>query len=208
MSKTRIIKRYHGAKLLDSAEHFKINSHGAKGISPQLCPAIRDFHSTGLRIYSPVEINFRSKRDFDVDFYRGEGDDYFLVPGVIGDKRSQRLYARVDTGYSIQTESTPFLAIKCQDEDDFYSNFEVAPVIYQAGYSGPILIAVSSTQEFKLSSTKPILHLLPLNPTRTNFDLIEDYNYKEPKFEGIFSNNWELKHEFSKKITSEDVFNF
>ena len=202
-----LVKRYEKGVIESSLQVFRSSLKGVKGIRPELCPAIRSYHSLGWRLSSPVDIIFRNERSFDVDNYLDEFDRKFLVPGVIGDKESKKLYARIDSGFSLLNLSVPLMAIKCQGEDPYLSKFEIAPVIYPEGYTGPILLAVSANEDFKLNSNHLIVQIIPLASAKVNLSIRVDCEYIEENFEGLFKNNWDHLYKKQGRLDSEDILN-
>ena len=207
MLELKLIKRFDRAVMENSGKFYRNLLKGVKGMRPALCPAIRSFQSLGWRVSPPVNVIFRSERSFDVDRYSDEDGKKFLVPGVIGDKESERLYARIDSGFSLVDLSVPMLAIKCQEEGDYYRGFEVAPVIYPKGYTGPILMAVSANGRFELIRSEYILHLIPMTSEEVDVVVDEDFEHLEPQFEGLFKNSWEVKFISRGRFDSEEILN-
>lgn len=205
MTSINLIKRYKNSIVTPAFELFRSKLIGVKGIRPELCPAIRDFHSVGWKIASPINIKFYNSRNFLVNSHFNDAGEKILVPGVIGDLQSKRLYARVDTGFSLKNIPFPLLAIKCQSESEYYDKFELAPVIYPKSYTGPILMAISANEEIELQKNEFILHVIPLNENNVVLTIEEDYDLVESNFEGLFINDWEKKYSKLFSSTSEEI---
>lgn len=174
-----------------SIEVFKKKSASKKGIQPEFCPAIRDFYSRGWLVGTPIEINLYNSREFDVDKRSTPDGKLFLSPGIIGDPNADRLYARIDTGLSLKDLPVALMAIKRQSEDWKFKNIVIPPVIYPRGYSGPILIAVSSDHFETIPINEPLIHLIPMTEETHIEAELSNENISHEKFEGLYTISWE-----------------
>jgi hypothetical protein len=205
MGEVVFIRRYNVGKVEAANDVFKKTLKDSKGIRPELCPSIRDYHSTGWMISTPVNVHFQGEREFKVNKYIDENKKKFLVPGVIGDRDSKKLYARIDTGFSLENLSVPMMALKCQYENDFFGNFEIAPVVYPKQYTGPILIAAYGKNCFELAADQFILHLMPLSETVMTHRIEDNFMHPEVRFEGLLRDGWEGKCTHAGEFSSEDI---
>jgi len=175
MSSIELYKRYFKASFEQGINQIIKDSETGK-ITPSKCPAIRQAYNLGCYINSPSQYNFKNGI-FDVKRYKIL-DKYLLDPGIIGDPSSKNLFARIDTGYSFQNLdidvlATPILAPLINDD------FQIPPVVYPKGYTGPILAPVSSRKNNIIKEMQPILHLIPLSL---------EYTFEEINQELIHSN--------------------
>ena len=206
MEIVNLIRRYDKAKFFESKNTFDKQVKRVRGIRPPLCPAIRDFYCRGWFLSSPIEVHFSSERMFSVSIYESAKDQKtLLLPGVIGDNKSKKLYARIDTGFSMQSSHMDVLAIKAQDESMQDECFGIAPVVYPAGYRGPILIAAYSNQEFTLEPNKPLLHCIPLSSGPWQINVADDFQHKEDRFEGRLYHAWEEKYTLRRDTVSDKL---
>ena len=205
MMKIIFYKRILNPCFVSSLDSFKQQSMGVKGIRPELCPAIRDFHSRGWFVGSPIELTFYNSREFDVDKRRNVQGKLFLSPGVIGDPDAKRLFARVDTGLSFKDLPVALMAIKRQSQDWIYGSLVIPPVIYPKGYTGPILLAVSSNDYITIPINEPLVHLIPMTDgIDIDIDLSDEYITHE-KFEGLYSKSWEEEHKKEGMVKSTSL---
>lgn len=145
-------------------------------ITPSKCPAIRQAYNLGCYVNSPRQYDFNNGI-FNIKRYKIM-DTFLLDPGVIGDPSSKNLFARIDTGYSFQNLvidvlATPILAPLINND------FQIPPVVYPKGYTGPILAPISSLKSITIDECQPILHLIPLSI---------DYKFEVINLEIIHSN--------------------
>jgi hypothetical protein len=207
MIEINLIRRYKNGNIKPLTNVFKDSLKGIKGIKPELCPAIRDFQSLGWGVSPPVNVVFRNERSFDVEKYSDEEGNKFLVPGVIGDKVSKRLYARIDTGFSMINLPVPILALKCQNQHEHFRKFEIAPVVYPRGYSGPVLIAASANEPCLLRENEYVLQMIPMIFDESSLVIRDDSKYLEKGFEGLFKDHWDRIYKPLGRFDSRQILN-
>lgn len=199
-----VFRRNERAKLSLCRDHFKRSTRGLKGLRPELCPAVKDFHSSGFLIYSPFEIKIQSKFSFNVAVYTNIDEQKLLVPGIIGTPGSPRFYARVDTGFSLLNSECEILSIPNLLCDEVRQTLIIPPVIYPAGYTGPILIAVSADQPFQIDTTLPLLHLIPLSREISSVK-VEDTDVRHTSFEGLIYKDFNESFSLQKRCSSLEL---
>jgi hypothetical protein len=175
MNSIILYKRFHKASMEQVIQQLIKESESGK-ISPSKCPAIRQAYELGCYINSPRQYDFRNGA-FKIKRYKIT-DKHLLDPGVIGDPTSNHLFARIDTGYSfenleVDTLATPILAPRINVD------FQIPPVVYPSGYTGPILAPVGSVKDVSIKEAQPILHLIPLST---------DHRFEETPREILHSN--------------------
>ena len=190
-----LYKRYHKASLEQSIQQIVKESEAGK-ITPSKCPAIRQAYKLGCYINSPRQYDFRNGI-FNIKRYKIT-DKYLLDPGVIGDPSSNNLYARIDTGYSFQNLeidilATPILAPLINFD------FQIPPVVYPKGYTGPILAPVSSRKNITIKESQPILHLIPLSINHRFEVISKEINHSN--FEGLIYDSLIKSMEFIDEIS-------
>lgn len=206
MMKITFFRRILNPCFISSLDIFRQQSIGVKGIRPELCPAIRDFHSRGWFVGSPIQLTLYNAREFDVEKRRSIEGKLFLSPGVIGDPDTKRLFARVDTGLSVKDLPVALMAIKKQSQDWIYESLVIPPVIYPKGYTGPILIAVSSNDYKSIPINEPLVHLIPMiDGVDIDADLSDEYISHE-RFEGLYSKSWEADYKKDDIVKSTSLF--
>lgn len=179
MSIIVLYKRYHRASIKQSIQQIIKESESGK-ITPSKCPAIRQAYNLGCYVNSPRQYDFNNGI-FNIKRYKIK-DTYLLDPGVIGDPSSKNLFARIDTGYSFQNLdidvlATPILAPLINDD------FQIPPVVYPKGYTGPILAPISSRKNISIKEFQPILHLIPLSLNH-RFEVVNT-EISHTNFEGL-----------------------
>ena len=198
-----IIKRASFAILKDRIIEEILETEKSK-IAPSRCPAINKAYNRGVFILSPKDYYFK-KNYFVVNEYKSLLGHKILDPGIIGTPDSNHIYARIDLGFSFENIpcdilATPILA------SYFNNQFEIPAVIYNKGYTGPILAPISCELNKKLIKGTPILQLNPL---------VEEFSFKiinkfidHAGFEGLFNFENELNLTFIKTFNSNKLDNF
>lgn len=199
-----VFRRNERAKLSLSRDLFKRSTRGLKGLRPELCPAVKDFHSSGFLIYSPFDIEIQSKFSFDVAVYTDTDKQKLLVPGIIGTPNSPRFYARVDTGFSLINSECEIISIPNLRCDAVRQTLIIPPVIYPAGYTGPILIAVSADQPFQIDTALPLIHLIPMSREISSVK-VEDTNVRHTSFEGLIYKDFNDSFSLQKRCSSLEL---
>lgn len=202
----KIYSRIDNYSIKRSSIFFNEVFRNTKGIRPELCPAIRAFNSVGFVIGSPITIKFKNKRKFFLEKREDSNQNIFLSPGVIGEPNSDRLYARVDSGLSFINLELPIIAIKNQNAIEYLDSIIIPPVLYPAGYSGPILIPMSANNNVQINKNDGLLSLIPLT-TDINIDYeIISSDIIHDKFEGLYYRNWQNVYKHSEIVSSENIF--
>jgi len=198
-----IIKRASFATLKDRIIEDILETEKSK-VTPSRCPAINKAYNRGIFILNPKDYYFKEKY-FIVNEYSSLSGKKILDPGIIGTPDSNHIYARIDLGFSFENIpcdilATPILA------SYFNNNFEIPAVIYNKGYSGPILAPVSCEFDKILFKGTPILQLNPL---------VEEFSFKviiknidHVGFEGLFNFGNEDKFSLSKNFHSNNLNDF
>lgn len=179
----RLYRRVQSARVEPAKSFFTAASKGRKGISPELCPAIRDFYSLGAYVFSPICLEIYDSHSFEVQVNENPEGERLLIPGIIGAPGSREYYARIDSGFSLVDLSSPVLGVITQLPSYDLSNIRMPPVVYPAGYSGPILMPVSCSTRFSVTRSAPLLHLIPLD-LDTRLEVIEE-EVRHQGFEGL-----------------------
>jgi hypothetical protein len=190
MSIIVLYKRYHRASMEQSIQQIIKESESGK-ITPSKCPAIRQAYNLGCYVNSPRQYDFNNGI-FNIKRYKII-DTYLFDPGVIGDPSSKNLFARIDTGYSFQNLeidvlATPILAPLINDD------FQIPPVVYPKGYTGPILAPISSRKNISIKEFQPILHLIPLSLNH-RFEVVNE-EISHTNFEGLIYDSLITSMEF------------
>jgi hypothetical protein len=139
-----------------------------------------------------VDLRFESAINFQILDCRTQDGDQLLIPGVIGGPDSERNYARIDSGFSIENLQVPFITTLTTSLVDDSSGFCQPTVYYEVGYSGPLLIPLSSTLQSEISTGMPISHLIPLSVDDVLISIIEkpDPMPCHSDFEGLLGHDW------------------
>ena len=174
---------------LDEASLTEGSDSSSVGISPSRCPAIRDAGELGIVVASPCNIRIGSKHDAFVQVLGDSLGNRCFVPGVIGDPKSRRAYARVDTGYSFtelpcQVLSLPPLQFLHRETLVFGPT-----VLYPVGYSGPVLAALASNRLTEIKKGEPLVQLTPLAPA-SFIAAVADGEIEHPGFSGLLRRDW------------------
>jgi hypothetical protein len=159
-------------------------NRSARGIRPELCPAIRQFYCLGVYVYSPIDFRFHDRFTFDVEVMENQEGHRILMPGVIGAPGSPAFYARIDTGFSFGNLSYPVIGILNQHQSLDFGPAKLSPVVYPVGYTGPILIPLTSPDPFEVSRNMPLLHLISMGELNSPPEVV-DRHILHPKFEGL-----------------------
>jgi hypothetical protein len=161
-------------------------------IAPGRCPAIQQASRLGVEIISPIDLQFHNAQSFEVSEFLDPEGRRLLVPGLIGDPEAKRNYARIDSGFSIEDNQIPFLTVLPTSLADDVSGYSQPTVYYGVGYSGPILIALSSTLPAVISSGVPISHLVPLSDEPVSVVVLNEdtLGVGHPEFEGLLPWEW------------------
>jgi hypothetical protein len=129
---------------------------------PNLCPAIRDANVRGLLLTALHDLDFDGPDGFEVRVGSVGGDEILVVPGVIGSPDSEILFAKVDTGFSvddlpIEWLSTPVLNL------EFSLDLIVPGVVYPKGYCGPLFVAVAARKKVRIPAGYPLTQLIAVD---------------------------------------------
>ena len=100
-------------------------------------------------------INFDGPDSFDVRLGLMGANEVLVVPGIIGSPDSTILFAKVDTGFSVDDLPLEWLSLPVLNLE-FSLNLIVPGVIYPKGYCGPLFVAVAA----RTPSTSPLGHPL------------------------------------------------
>ncbi len=201
MHKIILIKRYFRANIHNNI-NTQIKSTETGKITPSKCPAIKQAYNLGCYIGSPNDYHFDNS-SFIVKRYN-LNNKIILDPGIIGTPDSNNLYARIDTGFSfsklnINILATPILTPTMNLE------FQIPPVVYPKGYTGPILAPVFSQNKFILKTSQPIIQLIPLG---SNYEFeIQNLEIKHENFEGLFYDSEFGNLVFIDKFNCTEQFN-
>ena len=161
----------------------------SEGMSPDRCPAIRSAANLGVELLAAYGVSFAGPRELRSEVLRtGSGGTVFL-PGVIGDPNSERIYARIDSGFSVSDLPCSLLATLPLSLSTRAAGFSAPTVLYKSGYSGPILAPLSSIEMSRILVGDPILHLGPLTEYPVTFEEgIEETVHEN--FEGLLYVGW------------------
>lgn len=178
------------------------------GISPANCPAIRAATRLGIEILSPIEVKFDNSKSFNVTRAWTQENELILIPGIIGDPRSRRTYARIDSGFSILDSNVPFLTTLPTSLVDHPLGYAQPNVLYEVGYSGPLLVPLSATLPATISFGDPICQLLPLVEEKVDVVVDEDSTLTliHPEFEGLLNRDWPNGVRFGRTVKPMDIW--
>lgn len=159
-------------------------------ITPSRCPAVRQASGLGVHIASPIQLSFFGPRSFEVHRYSRAGPKKsLLVPGVIGDPSSQRLYARVDTGYSFRDLPLEVIQVPASSLSERLEGFTSPIVTYPVGYTGPILAAISANSPGTIEQGAALMQLIVLGQPDACFEET-DHPIDHQSFDGLFDESW------------------
>lgn len=128
---------------------------------PNLCPAIRDANVRGLLLTALHDINFDGPDSFDVRVGPIGTNEVMIVPGIIGSPDSSILFAKVDTGFSVDDLPVEWLSLPVLNLE-FSLDLIVPGVIYPKGYCGPLFVAVAARTQVRIPAGYPITQLIAI----------------------------------------------
>jgi len=158
---------------------------------PNICPAIRNANMKGVLMSALHDIDFDELGGFDVRLGSNGDKAVLVVPGIIGSLNSDVLFAKVDTGFSVDDLPIQMLSIPVLDLE-FSLNLIVPGVIYPQGYSGPLFIAVASRVPIRIPASYPLTQLIALNERESEIVVNDRFELskKDQLFEGLLCPGW------------------
>lgn len=169
------------------------------------CPAVRQAATLGVTICVPITVDFEGARGFLVGRYLTPDGRREIAPGVIGDPDSLRLYARIDSGFSIIDSHTALLQVPAISLAERDEGLIVPIVVYPSDYRGPILIAMSSTAPARVEVGEDAVQLIPLTEHEVVFEII-DQDVEHPTFSGLFSKDWPASWTLISTCPAQDLW--
>ena len=159
-------------------------------MTPSKCPAIRSYAASGIDFHSLHDVFFEGPLSVRSDAFRtGEGA-LVLVPGVIGSPGTHWVYARIDTGFSVEELPSSFLMTLPLELCERPNGYNSPSILYEKGYSGPLLAAIASAGMAELKVHDPIAHFVPLVEDRELQVRVIDRPIVHADFEGLLQQNW------------------
>jgi hypothetical protein len=159
---------------------------------PNNCPAIRDANRLGLTLGALHELAFDGPDDFDVRVGVNASGSLLVTPGVIGSPDSSILFAKIDTGLSVDDLPCDWLSLPVLNLE--YSIGLITPsILYPKGYCGPLFIAVAARHKAMVSAGYPLTQLVPLDGREIGFELSATLatSKRDAVFEGLLAPGWQ-----------------
>jgi len=159
---------------------------------PNVCPAIKEANNKGLFLSSTYEIEFDGPSNFNVLLGLNNQREVFVLPGIIGSPDSTILFAKVDTGFSVENLPVDLLSTPVLDIE-FSLNLIVPGVMYPKGYSGPIFIAVASRTKTSVPVGYPLAQFIVLSEEVAYISISEglEKSSQDKRFEGLLQPGWQ-----------------
>ena len=158
---------------------------------PNVCPSIRNANVLGLLISALHELTFDGPDSFDVRLGPSGADDVLVVPGVIGSPDSTILFAKVDTGLSVDDLPVEWLSLPVLNLE-FSLNLIVPGVIYPKGYCGPLFVAVAARTQVRVPAGYPLSQLVTIDGQEVELELSETLSSsrRDHNFQGLLRPGW------------------
>ncbi|WP_145051785.1 hypothetical protein [Lignipirellula cremea] len=164
---------------------------------PNICPAIKKANMKGVLLSALHDIKFDGPESFDVRLGSTGQNTVLVVPGVIGSPNSTVLFAKLDTGFSVDELPVEILSLPILDLE-FSMNLIVPGVIYPKGYCGPLFIAVAARKAMCVQAGYPLTQLVALNHQDLEITVSPHLatSSHDQRFEGLLHPGWQdiLKH--------------
>jgi hypothetical protein len=147
MAVVQLLRRVHEARMpVAAADAVQAPLWPLRGrMHPNLCPAIRDANVRGRLLTALHDIDFDGPDNFDVRVGPMGTNEVMVIPGVIGSPESTILFAKVDTGFSVDDLSVEWLSLPVLNLE-FSLDLIVPGVIYPKGCCGPLFVAVAAAR--------------------------------------------------------------
>jgi hypothetical protein len=158
---------------------------------PNNCPAIRDANRLGLMLGALHDVALDGPDDFDVRVGMNASGSLLVTPGVIGSPDSSILFAKIDTGLSVDDLPFDWLALPVLNLE--HSKGLIVPsVLYPKGYCGPLFIAVAARHKVTVGAGYPLTQLVPLDGREVSFQLSATLgaSKRDDAFEGLLTPGW------------------
>jgi hypothetical protein len=164
MAVVQLLRRVHEARMpVAAADAVQAPLWPLQGrMHPNLCPAIRDANVRGLLLCASHDLNFDGPDSFDVRVGLMGDDEVLVVPGVIGSPDSTILFAKVDTGFSVDDLPVEWLSLPVLNLE-FSLDLIVPGVIYPKGYCGPLFVAVAARTQVRIPAGYPLTQLIAID---------------------------------------------
>jgi hypothetical protein len=205
MAVIKLLRRVQEASLpFIAAKPFGKPLWPIKGLMhPNLCPAIRDANARGLLMSALHDLSFEGPDSFEVSLGCCEGDEVLVVPGVIGSPDSTILFAKVDTGLSVDDLPIEWLALPLVNLE-FSLNLIVPGVIYPKGYSGPLFVAVASRSKIRVPAGYPLSQLVAIDGQEVELELSENLSSsrRDKNFQGLLCPGWCVVEQHGKRVSA------
>lgn len=158
---------------------------------PNICPAIRNANIKGFLISGLHDIQFYGPNSFDVWINSDSANRVAVVPGIIGSYDSNILFAKVDTGFSVDNLPVEWLSLPVLNIE-FSLNLIVPGVIYPKGYSGPLFVAVAARTQVRIPSGYPLAQLVTIDNQEVEVEISETISFSsnDCKFQGLLHPGW------------------
>lgn len=174
---------------IDEAEARQARVPLSAGISPGRCPAIRAAARLGLVVGAPYTCEIHNRKTVVVEAMRCSSGDISLLPGVIGEWSSERIFARIDTGFSFERLPCPVLSTTPLETVSGAPDIYQPNVLYETGYAGPLLVPLSSGTPHRVETGDAITQLVPLSDVHCQFEIVNS-DTQHPEFEGLLDRSW------------------
>lgn len=193
MAIVKLLRRIHEAPIpVMSTRHVIEPIWPLEGkMHPNVCPSIRNANMLGLLIPALHELTFDGPDSFDVRLGLAGADDVFVVPGVIGSPDSTILFAKVDTGLSVDDLPVEWLSLPVLNLE-FSLNLIVPGVIYPKGYCGPLFVAVAARTQVRVPAGYPLTQLVAIDGQEVEVEVSESLSFsrQDSKFQGLLRPGW------------------
>ena len=121
----------------------------------------------------------------------GGANDVLVVPGVIGSPDSTILFAKVDTGFSVDDLPVEWLSLPVMNLE-FSLNLIMPGVIFPKGYCGPIFVAVAARTPVFVAAGYPLTQLVAIDGQEVDLELIDTLSSsrRDSNFQGLLRPGW------------------
>ena len=137
------------------------------------------------------DLTFDGPDSFDVRLGPGGADDVLVVPGIIGSPDSTILFAKVDTGLSVDDLPIEWLSLPVLNLE-FSLDLIVPGVIYPKGYCGPLFVAVAARSQVRVPAGYPLTQLVAIGDQEVELELSKTLSSsrRDRNFQGLLRPGW------------------
>ena len=168
---------------------------------PNRCPAIRAANLSGFLLHALHELIFDGPDSFDVKMGIGDVNQVLIVPGIIGSPDSTILFAKVDTGLSVDDLPVELVSLPVLNLE-FSLNLIVPSVIYPKGYCGPLFVALAARTHLRIPIGYPLTQLIAIDGQSVEIGISENISSsrRDHEFQGLLETSWQDVERHGKSI--------